>query len=242
MWMGTMMEPTIGALFQRRNGILVERANIMAVHDEHPFASASPDFWIKERSKQILETKYTTWRNRAIWDNGIPDYYAVQLNWQLGICELARGNVVGLVGDDTENLRGGWMNFSAELFDYCLEKAYKFLLCVRRDIPPEVRGDDYKLIVQLQGERVDEPVDLEDDAVLEAEEFARLDEMRKEANANAKRIAKMQDDFKSRLVLRMGNKNIGVLPDGSKIQVRKVDRAAYTQEAYSYTELKLKKK
>jgi putative phage-type endonuclease len=240
MRMGTMFEPVIGELFAIHNQVKVHRANIMAVHEVHSWASASPDFFLSiETEPEALETKFTTWRNRHIWDHGIPSCYLIQTNWQMGVCGIKRGHVAGLVGDDFENLRGDQLPFSPELFEFCLEQAHAFMELVRTDTPPLAQGDDFKLLTMLQGDRVDQEIDLPDKSIEWANEFERLNAERKVYEAKAKAMKAESEIYKSRLLQMMGNKNLGKIPDGRKVRTSLSSKKGFVMPESSWVNLKM---
>lgn len=240
MLMGNLMEPVVGSLWSKQTGIVVAAANLMTVHSVHEWASASPDFWAQVRpNSRILEAKYTTWRNRRIWDHGIPFSYMLQLNWQLGVCGLESGYVAGLVGDDIENLRGDEMPFNAELFEFCLEQAHAFMELVRTDTPPLAQGDDFKLLTMLQGDRVDQEIDLPDKSIEWANEFERLNAERKIFEAKAKAMKAEANIYRSRLLQMMGNNNVGKIPDGRKVRTSPGGKKGHYVEPSNWVKLGL---
>lgn len=234
------MEPIIGRMFGRALRVQVERANILACHDEREWATASPDFWALMGGRKIVETKFTTPRNRHIWDDGAPPHYMLQLNWQLGICGIDHGYVCGLIGGDAEDFVWENLVFSRELFDYCMEKAERFIEHVRSDTPPKAVAGESSLLGKLQGPRVDDIVPIKAEDVHLAEYFEVVKEARAEATRHKEQLDLEYDSAKVQLMELLGNKEYGALPDGRHVVAKTSRNSGYTVDPYEYVTVTVK--
>lgn len=241
MEIGTHMEPIIGKLFGKKMRLVMERANIMACHPIHEWATASPDFWAKlADGPKIVETKFTTPRNRHIWDYGTPDYYMLQLNWQLGVCGINHGYVCGLIGGDAEELVHENLAFSEELFDYCLERAGAFIECVKRDIPPTAIAGESALLAKIQGPRVDAVMSVPSDKLHLVEYFEAVKQARADIDRKKRELDLEYDGAKVQLMELLGNKEYGALPDGRHVVAKTSYNQGYTVEPYDYVTVTIK--
>lgn len=245
MMLGKMLEPVVGKVFQRRTKLEVEPANVLIGHDSLDFISASPDFWVKTPyGTKILEAKFTTSRNRSIWDDGIPETYLMQLVWQLCICGIDYGYVAGLVGGDADSFHYKDEQASAELFEVMMEAAVKFWACVLADVPPKGISGDSKLLAKLQGERSAEVVEFEGAAAAEAEiaaeYFEAVKAKRLEAKEQVELLDKEYDAAKVHLMELLGNRRKGLLPSGRVISASTVLNKGYVVEPFSYINVNVK--
>ena len=92
---GTRAEEYLRELFKLDHPRLeVEyQPNNIWINDRYPFAHASLDGWIRDEEGRlgVLEIKTATIQSakqRAEWDNRIPDHYYTQVLWYLGITEV----------------------------------------------------------------------------------------------------------------------------------------------------------
>lgn len=240
MEIGSFMEPLIGKLFGKALRVQVERANILACHDEREWATASPDFWAHMGGRKIVETKFTTPRNRHIWDDGAPPHYMLQLNWQLGICGIDHGYVCGLIGGDAEDFVYENLVFSQELFDYCMERAERFIENVRADIPPKAVAGESSLLAKVQGPRVDEVVVIKPEDVHLVEYFEDVRDARAAATRRKEELDTEYDGAKVQLMELLGNKEYGALPDGRHVTAKTSRNNGYTVAPYEYVTVSVK--
>lgn len=243
MLMGTELEPITGRLFARKKKLKVTQANCLVGHESIDFISASPDFWVETPyGTKILEAKFTTPRNRHIWDNGAPQGYLMQLNWQLSICGVDYGYLAGLIGGDADDFKSEDFQMSPELFEVCLEEAFKFIQCVRSDIPPNAGPGDSKLLGQLQGERSKELLELQWAAVEAADYFEEVRERRLAAQALVKVLDDEYDGAKAQLMQQLGSVEKGLLPDGRVVSAKVTKNNGYTVEPFEYVLVNVRKK
>jgi len=162
MRLGRHMESFIGDLFARRTEKKVSKSSSLFAKKGDEWATASPDYYIIEKSEVVevtkmgenpsfiqnhkiggvVECKNVNWRSLKDWEGDqIPNYAYLQTQWQLGVLGLEHGHVAGLVGASPDTFFTPEVIFNEELFNRLLEKAFKFLDYVAKDIPPEAGAD-----------------------------------------------------------------------------------------------------
>jgi CRISPR-associated protein Csd2 len=100
-------------------------------------------------------------------------------------------------------------------------------------------SDDFKLLTMLQGDRVDQEIDLPDKSIEWANEFERLNAERKVYEAKAKAMKAESEIYKSRLLQMMGNKNLGKIPDGRKVRTSLSSKKGFVMPESSWVNLKM---
>lgn len=122
--------------------------------------------------------------------------------------------------------------------DYLIEEERAFWVeSIVGDVVPEVDGDasTTKAVKQLYGaQKEGVTVDLDDEQVTLADERVALKERIK---ADEKRLSEVENAIK----VRIGDAEIGLLPDGRSFSFRKVHRDGYAVAPVDYRELRLKK-
>lgn len=89
---GKAMEPVLVSLWERREGVTVERSPGIVRHPSYPWMLASLD---ARTSDRIIEAK---WSNSFDWKTDeVPDYVLLQVQHQLAVTGYARADVVGLI-------------------------------------------------------------------------------------------------------------------------------------------------
>lgn len=133
MFWGTMLEPVIAQVFSMRMGLPVEWYNQRIYSEKRPWQYASPDAFIipaPTAPRWILECKTaglhasSNWDRNASDEDGVPDYYAAQVQWQLSTLELEVGYIAVLIaGNDFRTYR---IEHDPVLEDILLEAGEEF--------------------------------------------------------------------------------------------------------------------
>lgn len=145
MWLGTKLEPVVAELYQRRTGEAIKRADFLAISKEADFASATPDY-IKVDESAPIEIKTCGINSVSKWDGRVPDVAHAQLMWQLGVCGWPAGVVACLPANSPEKFIHREFSFSADLFDFMLEKARAFMELVKSDTAPPAQAQDADIL------------------------------------------------------------------------------------------------
>lgn len=101
---GTLLQPVIANKFSKFMNLPIEWWDKMVRHKERPWQFCSPDAWVlTQPQRRILEVKTAGLHQSGHWSrdmtnvDGIPDYYAMQVIWQLSVCELEMAYVAVLI-------------------------------------------------------------------------------------------------------------------------------------------------
>jgi len=239
LWLGRRMEPVIGELFEKRTGIKVEAANTLYKHDSIEFASASPDFFIDNRTA-IVETKNRAASQKDKYLDGAAPYTDhLQLNWQLGVCGLKSGYVAALVGASPKDFFTPKFEFSQEIFNQSLELAEKFMHCVKTDTEPKALAMDRDLIEATVNRVPNKTSQLPDDAKELIEGYTKAKKEIEKLEAEIKPYSDLLDGCKARILQLMGDSSIGKW--GRYVwTAKKIEKGSYMIKPHSYTLLKLK--
>jgi len=263
MFIGKHAESLVASVFERKNpdAGAVYPAQILCAHDEYEWATATPDFWLLpfdcEISKnnlwelpgaKILETKMQRSTALQFWENEkIPDSYAFQMLWQMGVTGLQTAYIASLIGGF--DFRSVKLDFNPELFQKLIEIASRFRDFVQKDLPPVAGPGDAKLVEGLRGaEARADSIRLQDS---EALKLAASWQVAKERKAllqeEMDRWDSEQKFAQNNLLLMMGNAaeariegfENGILKK-IKITAKEISRAAHEVKASKYTRFDLK--
>jgi len=94
---GTALQDFIGAEYVATTGRPIKRVRGIFVHDELPWAGASPDFRVVGE-RRLVEAKSTGSRSR--FADGLPQDVEAQVVWQLGVSGFPVADVAALVSND----------------------------------------------------------------------------------------------------------------------------------------------
>lgn len=111
MFWGTMLEPVIAQVFSRRMELPIEWYNQRVYNPVRPWQYASPDAFILDSQgldrTGVLECKTAGLHQSGEWDrdasdeDGVPDYYVAQVQWQLSTLALETAYIAVLIaGND----------------------------------------------------------------------------------------------------------------------------------------------
>ena len=250
MRLGRHMESFIGELFARRTEKKVSKASSLFAKVGDEWATASPDYYILTEVQYdaegfgtqnvlgVVECKNVNWRSLKDWENdNIPNYAYLQTQWQLGVLGLEHGHVAGLVGASPDTFFTPEVVFSEELFNQLLEKAFKFLDYVSKDIPPEAGAGDIKLLEKITKRDKAKVIELNDAYYSELREFQKIKQEVSKLNAEIKVLESGADTIKAKIIQSMGDATLAFLND-KQVVLNQVNRKP--QEATSYWTFSIK--
>lgn len=193
MYWGRILEDIVAQEFKKRNDLKVQRINAILQHPEFPIFLANVDRKVIDKSNgnAILEIKTTGAWNAKEWEENVPDWVQVQLQWYLGITGFTSGYVAALIGGNKYVQHE--IDRDDEIVSYLQQIALDFWKKVESRTPPELDGSQAssEILSLLYPTSAPETViDLPPDAEELVEEFqaAQVEEKaakeRKEAAAN----------------------------------------------------------
>ncbi len=125
MYWGTKHEPTVAAEFAQRTGFKLE-PNGLSIwqHGDHPWALATPDFFVKGSSVPV-EIKTTRMaKGWGLAEDEVPEFVRAQVTWQMGILGEPMCHVAVLIAGS--DYRQYIVEFDKELWDFLLEEGLRF--------------------------------------------------------------------------------------------------------------------
>lgn len=251
MWFGRELEPVIGKYIEKRQGLKLIRPDVVFTNDRYPGCHATPDFIIDapgtEWHRTIIETKTSGWWNGDEWGEewwqpgAVPDLAQLQATWQMGILGLKRAVVVCMFSP--RDVRAVVLDFDETLFNLAMERAQKFLFCVREKLPPPIiKGQDVALAAELTGATTS-TTELDatgDQATLEAlAEYDAAQGIYKEVSAKVKEADEARKAAQAKLIL-LG-KGASIVRCGERtVKITKRERTEYQVKATSWVEVRVK--
>lgn len=127
---GHILEDAVAMFFQQETGkkiINSSKGDWLVVDKERPYLRVSPDrtYWLSEArnkdNKGILECKTT---QKIIDPDDIPNYWFVQLQYQLGVSKIYTGSVAWLSSGRSFGYRE--FEFNEEFYSWMVEEVKKF--------------------------------------------------------------------------------------------------------------------
>jgi putative phage-type endonuclease len=197
---GIAMEPILAEMFTEATGEYIYPYNQIAQHNDYDWAIASPDYF---RVGEIIECKCVSYRTKHFWEGGgAPDYYLIQVQWQMGICRMDSASFSALVGDDSHYTPRFY--FAQDVYDQLMERALKFREMVEKDIPPDAGPGDSKAIAAIT-EQSDSEADIFNQELVE--KYFELKKQTEEAKAPLKEMEAQLDAAKNNIMLAMNGCN-----------------------------------
>ena len=256
--LGLRLEPFLLGELQDRSGCVVERSNVLLRSKLYPHLGATQDGRVTVRAHSALavsvpmlvgqegtvEVKTAGGGFSDQWMQAgnyrdvalVPAWYLPQGDCQLAVTGAPFAVFAALLGGRAFSFRWTVVERNeARIAEMAERTAAWWEAHVVRDIPPDPDGSeaaadllarmypDSKGIISLP------EASIEDVAIMQATKF--------EIDAMEKRRAMA----KQRLVLAIGNAEVGELPDGRRVTYPTIQRKGYAVEASSYRQLRLPK-
>lgn len=146
MFWGTRLQRVIAQVFCERMELPIEWSDQRVYSKTRPWQCASPDaFILTQPKRQVLECKTAglhqshEWDREATNEDGVPDYYVAQVEWQLSTCELEVAYVAVLIaGNDFRIYR---IEHDPVLEEILLEEGERFWReHLMSNVPPPIGG------------------------------------------------------------------------------------------------------
>ncbi len=142
MEMGDLFEEPIATLYARRNsGVELERSGTLH-HPKHHWAMATPDRFVTVAGKRdrLLEVKWAGLAMAREWgkeEDGVPEQYIAQGQWQLFVTELAVVDFAAVVAGSFRTYR---VERNESIISFLFEKASGFMEMIRSGQMPPIDG------------------------------------------------------------------------------------------------------
>ena len=96
---GELVEPIIARVYCEDQKVDIAHFGTLT-HPKHPWMSATPDFMVGG-VRRLGEIKMVGWRSATFWssaEDGVPDYYRPQAEWQMEVCDADECDFAALLG------------------------------------------------------------------------------------------------------------------------------------------------
>lgn len=139
---GELVEPILGQLYCEEEKVEIAHFGSL-VHPEHSWMSATPDFFVSGH-RRLGEIKMVGWRAAAFFseeDDGVPDYYRPQAEWQMEVCDADECDFAALLGGT--DFRIYRLKRDREMAGMLIDIGAKFWRdYVVKKVPPPIDGSE----------------------------------------------------------------------------------------------------
>lgn len=163
MRIGRDLEDYVAKRFEEETGKKVRRNNFLMAHDDYPYLIANIDREVIGENA-ILECKTTNSYAKKDWENGVPDYYALQCHHYMNVMELDRVYIAVLIGNEAfkyytierdEEIIESLLAISKDFWENHIEK---------KEEPNPDGSDEYTKRLEQKYEALDKSVNLTTEA------------------------------------------------------------------------------
>ena len=140
---GSLLEPTVAAVYTKRTGNRVRKVNAVLQHPDQSlsFMLANIDRLVTgDPQVSILECKTAGMNGARLWKEGVPEYVQLQVQHQLAVTGKQAADVAVLVcGQELQIHR---VHRDARLIETLIDLERRFWAYVTRNTPPPPDGSD----------------------------------------------------------------------------------------------------
>jgi predicted phage-related endonuclease len=191
---GNLLEDAIGKLYAKASGFDVVPGGGTMAHQDHPWATATPDFWCFNPPRDVvkapshgLECKLVGFGAASDWDaDGVPGYVMCQVQWTMFVVGAQRWDVAASIGSRPRFVR---VDRDEELIGMLWEAGERFWReHVLADVPPptETSTGATRLVVARWARDNGQTIVAPDDAVDLVRDLMRYQAAEKEAKDGAR--------------------------------------------------------
>ncbi len=139
---GTTLEPIVAQEYSLRSGFKVRRVNAVLQHPSVPFMLANLDREIVAHPEGagILECKTAGHYSAKHWEDGVPEWYQLQVLHQLAVTGRKWADVAVLIGG--QDFRIFRINRDEDMISNLVQLEREFWKLVEEDIPPPADGSE----------------------------------------------------------------------------------------------------
>lgn len=236
---GRKLEDVVAEAYHEQTGNPVyPPKHKVAVHPQHSILIASCDRETQIEGGEPANLEIKTSESGEGWGqpgtDDVPDYYLIQAQHQMMVTGLARTEMAVLIGGNRFQC---YTIFRNEKFITTWEKvALDFWRKVENRTPPPIDWEHpatAELVKNLFGVTDAKEAILDDEAVLMAREYLLC-------KNDIKKAEDKRERFKNELLVRIGDAAVAIMPDGSRIHRKLIQRGGFTVKPSSYTTFNLK--
>lgn len=215
MYWGTLLEPMVAEAYTRKTGHKVRRVNAVLQHpdaDKHWMLANLDYSVVANESVQILECKTAGKYGAKLWEDGVPEYYQLQVQHQLAVTGKQAADICVLIcGQELQIHR---IERDDALIALLIEREREFWHCVETDTPPKADGSDSagKALQALFRRDTGEVLDFSQDAAL-SQAFSELNTLRQQLTT----INQRESELKQTLQQAMGDASAASFGDQGSV-------------------------
>ena len=232
---GTVLEQPIAKQWSEESGIKsIQPPNITIYRStECEIALSSPDRLTKAKDAWV-EIKNVGSYRLTDWDQGIPDYYWVQAQWELAVSGLDLCHVVALVGG--QDLRWRKVLADPEWQQMAFEKAEAFWGLVQTETEPDVDDSEatLKAMQSVYGEKITDPVEGGAELAIQVAAY-------QDAQAQEKAIDSAKNLARNKIQLILREHEVGTVEGVPFVSIKNLHRSGYEVAPGDYSRLTILK-
>jgi len=233
MWWGKKLESSILERFAFETKLLVKQPMAVYCDANHDFCTASPDSWVYNPDTQeygIGEIKNISAFKRGDWETEPPEYYRMQVLWQLGVTGLPWAFLIAKMDNDLIYHK---IFADSAWYEEAVSRAGEFIAAVKA-------GEPYQLLLPGKVEKEETVVTYSDENGT-FEKFAEFKERKAALDKESREIDKELKLIKDALVSIADGRSKIATEDGKwSVNVSEVKRGAYVVQPSSYYNVTIK--
>lgn len=199
-------------------------------HPTYPFITATPDaVAIIGGVGYVGDVKTVDNTRRRDWDDGVPEYYRIQLQTQMAVTGSARAVLIAQFG--FSELSHEWIDADQALQDEIVKRCCEFWKRVQGELPPPDPDGSDATTEALKRRRVDaKAIELSPDVRTWTEELEAIERKGRIIGQNARSL-------KNKIRAALGDASTGVFGDGTGWRIQTITRKEAIVKASTYTKL-----
>lgn len=236
MEMGTLLEPVVAELYQRRTGEALEAAPPIIRHPDRPWQLASLDRRRRDNDRRIVELKTAgQWLTSEWGESGtdaIPDHYVLQVVHQMVVSQTEIADVAVLLAG--QEFRVYTIDLNQDLAAILTEREAELWDRIQRRDPPEPdweHSSTSRVVGAMRGFRCAE-ITLGDDILEQVAEYKRL-------GAEIRAMEKDRDTLKGKVMFAMADATHARLPDHTLLERKPITCKEHTVKEHTYIKLQI---
>jgi predicted phage-related endonuclease len=188
-----------------------------------------PDGSTLDKCFLVADVKTVEPMRRADWNDGVPQYYQLQIQQQMLVTGAKRGVLIALFGFN--ELSHEWIDADPKVQDEIVQRIVTFWKRVQGELPPP-DADGSEATTKALKARV-----LTAKAIELPPEVREWETILAAADKEAKKHEAVAQEMKNKIRASLGDANCGVHGDGSGWRVQTINRKEVVTEASTYTKL-----
>ncbi len=226
---GTMLEPLVAQEYSKRTGFKVARVNAIHQHSTEKFMLANLDRQVVgcADGPGILECKTSGYYSGKYWEEGVPEWYQIQVLHQLAVTGRKWADVAVLIGG--QDFRIFRINRDEDMIQNLISLEGEFWELVKSDTPPPADGSESssRALAQLYPRDSGEILDCTEDSAMN-DVFGRLVDtrtIREEAQEEEEQLKQQLQEYMgeaTQMILAGGKVSWKKAKDSNTVDFKKI--------------------